>query len=69
MTSRFRVILNETDEHGIEVPLVYILRAKNVNSLYDHYNALKRVHKWAEYQMRVVNRNVFSYSVECLDVR
>lgn len=68
MISRFRVILNGIDVDGFEVPLVYILRAKNVNSLYDHYEALKRVHKWAEYQMRIVNRNVFSYSVECLDV-
>lgn len=68
MISRFRVSLNEIDEHGIEVPLVYILRSNNVNSLYDHYQALERVHKWAEYQMRVVNRDVFSYSVECLDV-
>lgn len=68
MISRFRVILNEIVEDDIEVPLVYILRVKNVNSLFDHYQALKRVHKWADYQMRVVNRNVISYSVECLDV-
>lgn len=66
--SRFRVTLNAIDDKGIDVPLVYILCAKNVNPLYDHYQALERVHKWAEYQMRVVNRNVISYSVECLDV-
>lgn len=66
--SKFRVTFNEIDDKGIEEPVIYILRAKNVNSLYDHYQALERVHKWAEYQMRVVNRNVFSYSVECLDV-
>lgn len=65
--SRFRVTLKEIDDKGIGVPIVYILRAKNVNSLYDHHQALERVHKWAEYQMRFVNRNVFSYSVECLD--
>lgn len=67
MSSRFRVILNELDEDGTSVPFVYILRVKNVNTLYGHYEALKFVHKWAEYQMRVSNRNVFSYSVECLD--
>ena len=66
MIFRFRVVLNEIGDDGIEYPLVYILRAKNVKSLNDHYQALKRVHKWAEYQIRVVNRNVFSYSVECL---
>ncbi len=67
MISRFRVILNEIDKDGAEVPLVYILRVKNVNSLYDHYQALERVHKWANHLMRF-NRNGFSYSVECLDV-
>lgn len=66
MISRFRVTLYELGDDGIEEPLFYILREKNVKSLYDHYQALKRVHKWADYQMRVVNRNVVSYSVECL---
>lgn len=64
--SRFRVTLNEMDEKGNEVPLVYILRVRNVNSLFDHYQALERVHKWANHLMRF-NRNGYSYSVECLD--
>lgn len=68
MTSRFRVILYEINENGIEEPIVYILRAKKVKSLSDHDQALRRVHNWADYQMRFVNRNVTSYSVECLDV-
>lgn len=68
MISRFRVTLYEIDDKRNEVPIVYILRSKNVNSLYDRYQALERAHKWADNQIRVVNRNVISYSVECLDV-
>lgn len=64
---RFRVNFTEIADGGIVNPLVYIVRAKNANSLLDRNDALKRVHKWAEYQMRVVNRNVISYSVDCLD--
>lgn len=68
MISRFRVTFYEINDEGIEVPLVYILRVKHGNSCLDYFQALKRVHKWSDNQIRSINRNVVSYFVEVLDV-
>lgn len=67
MISRFRVTFYGINDEGIEEPFVYILRVKHGNSCLDYFQSLKRVHKWADNQIRFINRNVGSYFVEVLD--
>lgn len=68
MSSRFRVTFYEDNDEGVKEPLVCILRVKHGDSCLDYFQALKRVHKWADNHIRSINRNVVSYFVEVLDV-